>query len=230
MKLIVSAGLLQKYPELKLGVVTATNTDNRGDDAEIAHMLQEIQESIKMKFNTNNLTEHPAIAIWRKTYSSFGSKPRDYRCSIEALIRSILNGRPLRHINKIVDLYNFVSLKHVIPVGGEDLDKVEGNLNLTFAEGNEKFISLGSDKEENPYPGEVIYCDDAGNVLCRRWNWRESDKTKLTEKTRNAIIVVEGLDTTIEKVIEEMSLLLEKFCNCKIQSFVLDRENTEIEW
>ena len=36
----------------------------------------------------------------------------------------ILSETELRHINKLVDIYNFISLKHMLPVGGEDTDKI----------------------------------------------------------------------------------------------------------
>ncbi len=85
--------------------------NNSGESAEIKHMLREAQESVRKNIDTSKITEHPTIAKWRGIYSDFGSKPRDYRCSIEALIRSVLNGREIRHINKLVDLYNFIALE-----------------------------------------------------------------------------------------------------------------------
>jgi DNA/RNA-binding domain of Phe-tRNA-synthetase-like protein len=38
----------------------------------------------------------------------------------------------------------------------------------------------------------VIYRDDVG-AICRCWNWREADRTKLTAQTRDAVLVVEAL-------------------------------------
>lgn len=70
------------------------------------------------------IIEHPHIAPWREEYRQFGAKPKKYRSSIENLIRRISKGEEIRHINKLVDIYNIISLKYVIPVGGEDLDKM----------------------------------------------------------------------------------------------------------
>ena len=76
-------------------------------------------------------------------------------------------------INSVVDLYNAVSLKYAIPVGGENHDAFAGRPLLTVADGREPFETVmnGEVVIENPLPGEVIWRDDAG-VTCRRWNWR----------------------------------------------------------
>lgn len=42
-------------------------------------------------------------------------------------------------------------------------------------------------------PGEVCYLDDKGAV-CRCFNWRESQRTELTEATRNPILVIESIN------------------------------------
>lgn len=231
MKFYIEEGLAVKYPDVKIGVVIATGVNNKGASAGIEKLLGDAQELVKQNFSIDKITENPTIEKWRQIYSDFGSKPRDYRCSIEALLRSVLNGRPIRHINKLVDLYNYISLKYTIPVGGEDLDKIDGDLHLMFARGSENFIPLGSAAAEKPYNGEVIYCDNKGDVLCRRWNWRESDKTKLTEETRNAIIVLEGFDSgIIKKATEELAAFVKNFCVCETSTFIASRDNPEIEW
>ena len=70
---------------------------------------------------------------------------------------------------------------------------VEGDVLLTFATGDEPPVHLlGEPEARAPKPGEVIYRDDLG-TLCRRWNWKEAERTKLTAATRHAFLVIEGL-------------------------------------
>ena len=230
MQLTVSEEIFEKFPDTRIGIVVATGMDNSGSDNSIKGMLESTQLETENRFEIEKLAEHPSVAVWRAVYSNFGSKPRDFRSSVEALIRSVLNGRGVRHINKLVDIYNYASLKHAIPVGGEDLDKTHGNLFLKFSEGTERFIPLGGGKEDNPYKGEVIYCDEGGNVLCRRWNWRESDITKLTESTRNAIIVAEGFDTKVDEATEELSVMIRDFCNAQTKTFLINKNNPIVKW
>ena len=151
------------------------------DEFEIAREVIINVRNIRAKYNTKNLSQTPKIAVWRKTYSAFGAKPKENKSSVENLYRLVLQGVNLRHINKLVDIYSFISLKHMVPVGGEDIDKIEGDVALTFAEPNEPAVLLLGDKEPRPpHIGEVIYKDNI-SAICRRWNWREADRTKFTE-------------------------------------------------
>ncbi len=230
MKLSIDEHVAKDFTDIKIGVIVASDIDNTGKSGEIDSILFDIQERIKDGFSAESIKGHPTIARWRQIYSRFGSKPSDYNCSAEALIRSVLKGRTIASINKLVNLYSFISLKYVIPAGGEDLDKVEGSIRLKAAGGTESFVQLNTSDEEKPYRGEIIYCDDSENVLCRRWNWRESDKTKLTEKTKNAVIVLEGFDEDVGKAVKELAALIEQFCGGEIKTFILDKNTTEIEW
>jgi DNA/RNA-binding domain of Phe-tRNA-synthetase-like protein len=66
---------------------------------------------------------------------------------------------------------------------------------LTRATGGEHFVPLGAAEEQPPQPGEVIYRDEVG-VICRCWNWREADRTKLTTSTTDAFLCIEALPPT----------------------------------
>jgi DNA/RNA-binding domain of Phe-tRNA-synthetase-like protein len=232
MKFIIDKEILQKYPELNLGVVIAQGIDNAVKSDEVINQVREIEKKIREKHNTETLSQIPKIEAWREAYKSFGAKPKKYKSSVEALYRMILSGIDLRHINKLVDIYNYISLKYMIPAGGDDIDKVEGDITLTFAQGNEPFIELNSREVKFPKPGEVVYKDDK-EVLCRRWNWRECDKTKMTEQTTNAALVVEGLPPftkeEIEQIVKELAALIQKYCTGAIMHFILNNYNYEID-
>jgi len=139
----------------------------------------------------DDIAAHPAIAPWRQAYQAFGVKPSKYRSSIESLLRSARAQR-IRSVNPLVDLYNTISLTHLLPCGGEDLAALRGDIRLERASGGEHFVALGSQEIEPPQPGEVIYRDDAG-VICRCWNWREADRTMLTPATTDAFLCIEAL-------------------------------------
>jgi DNA/RNA-binding domain of Phe-tRNA-synthetase-like protein len=138
--------------------------------------------------------EDPHMAAWRQAYTAFGSKPSRTRNSAEALAKRALSDAGLPRINLLVDLYNAVSVAHLIPVGGEDIDRIEGGMRLIRATGREDFVTVAGGEEtvEHPDAGEVVWCDDAG-VTCRRWNWRQGPRTRLTEKTTSGVFLLESL-------------------------------------
>lgn len=231
MRFKIEQSILEDYPRLVVGVVIAHDVDNSSANEEIARMLKTIQEDTRNRFSGVDLSQHPHILPWQEAYAKFGAKPKDYRCSSEALIRMVVNGRDLRSINKLVDLYNYISLKYVLTLGGEDLDAMKGDLVLAYAEGNESFIPLGSDANDPPAVGEVVYKDDEG-VICRRWNWREGDRTKLTESTKNVVLVAEGLPpierNVVENATKELAELVRKYCGGEIRVEFLDKTYPEI--
>jgi DNA/RNA-binding domain of Phe-tRNA-synthetase-like protein len=181
----------QLFPNARIGVVIARELDNTvGERPDITALLADAATTAAAGLG-DDIAAHPAIAPWRQAYQSFGVKPSKYRSSIESLLRSARAQR-IRSVNPLVDLYNTVSLTHLLPCGGEDLAAVHGDIRLELASGGEHFVPLGAQDAEPPQPGEVIYRDDAG-VICRCWNWREADRTKLTPATTDAFLCIEAL-------------------------------------
>lgn len=232
MKFKIDSSIIEKFPEVNIGIIEAEGIDNKGVSEEIISLLIKQQEDIRLRFNKETYPENPKIKSWREAYSLFRAKPKKYTCSVDNLYRMTLSGIELRHINKLVDIYNYISIKHIVPVGGDDIDKVDGDITLTLAKGDEIFKELNSEEIKNPDAGEVIYKDDK-EVLCRRWNWRECDKSKMTEDTKNVLLVIEGLPPVtkedIKTILGEFSALINKYCGGKIKTHLLDKTNPELD-
>jgi DNA/RNA-binding domain of Phe-tRNA-synthetase-like protein len=134
----------------------------------------------------------PEIAAWREAFLGFGVKPRQARSSVEALLRRVDAGLP--RIDRLTDLYNAVSVEHLIPVGGENLDRYAGPPRLVRAVGDEPFdtVADGEPVTVTPDVGEVVWRDDLG-VTCRRWNWRQCVRTRLDGSTTSILFILDGL-------------------------------------
>ncbi|MFD5846592.1 B3/B4 domain-containing protein [Streptomyces chartreusis] len=160
--------------------------------------------------------EDPHMAAWREAYTAFGSKPSRTRNSAEALAKRALSGAGLPRINLLVDVYNAISVAHLVPVGGEDTDRIEGGMHLVRATGEEDFVTVAGGEQviEHPDAGEIVWRDEAG-ITCRRWNWRQGPRTRLTEETVSGIFLLESLTpmpvADVETAAEELADLLRKF-------------------
>jgi len=194
MQLVIEDAFRQLFPEAMIGTVVVRGVDNRANGAACAALLAERIGETAARFEGVEIPSSPAVAPWRAAYGRFGVKPSRYKSSIENLLRSAASER-LRSINPLVDCYNAVSLAHLLPCGGEDLAAIRGGIRLTRAIGDEPFVPLGGTEPEPPPPGAVIYRDDAG-VICSCWNWREADRTKLTDATTDAFLCIEALPPT----------------------------------
>ena len=229
MQLKIEDGIFDLFPGTVLGVAILHNIDNHGESEEITNLLREAETKAISGLGNIPLVEQLFISAWREAYRKFGAKPSDYPSSIENLIRRTLKGETVRHINKLVDIYNVISLRHLLPVGGEDLEKTEGDISLVIAGEDEPAIYLLGEKEPRaPHAGEVIYKDGAG-AICRRWNWKEADRTKLTEKTKNAVLVIEGVPPispeSVMKATGDLAKLVGQYCGGDITTAILDTTN-----
>jgi DNA/RNA-binding domain of Phe-tRNA-synthetase-like protein len=226
--LLVADEIFDRYPDVVLGVVTVHGIDNSGEGDALLGPLRQEEERVRAALAGVQIPEHPHIAPWREAYRKFGAKPKDHPSSIENLVRRVLKGHSLPHINPLVDLYNTISLRHLVPVGGEDLDRIQGDVRLTLATDREPPVHLlGEAEARPPKPGEVIYKDDLG-TLCRRWNWKEAERTKLTAATRHAFLVIEGLPPVgsdlVAQAAEELAALVREHCGGEVAVALIDRD------
>ena len=161
------------------------------DDA-TDNLLRDAEDGAHLVLAGREPAELPQVADWRAAYQAFGAKPSRTRPSVEALLRRLGAGLP--RIDRITDVYNAVSVRHLVPAGGEDLDRYEGPIRLVRATGGEPFDTVreGQPEVAHPAPGEVVWRDDAG-VTCRCWNWRQCTRTRVSDATVRALFVLDGL-------------------------------------
>lgn len=232
MRFCVNQRIFETFPGLHIGVIVAHGIMNTGSAVDIQEMLRAKEKEIRAQRTLEGILREPRIQAWRNAYVVFGAKPKDHRSSVENLYRLILEGKEVRHISQFVDIYNLISLTHTVPVGAEDLDMLHGDLVLDFAGPNETPALLLGDKEPRaPHEGEVIYKDDV-SFVCRRFNWREADRTKLTESTKDCIAVIEGLppvtDAEVSAALDDLKTHVLKYCRGSAVSAILDKDNAEM--
>ena len=228
----VDPKIFKEFPGAVIGVVAAYDIKNSKSSKQVMDLLKQSQERISKKIKREDIKEHPHVAPWREAYRKFGAKPKKYLPSVENLVTRIAKGVPFGSVNTLVDLYNIVSINYLLPAGGEDIDTLKGNIDLTFAGDSEKEVVLLGDKEAKaPKPGEVIYKDDNG-AICRRWNWKEADRTKLTENTTHAVLVLEGLPPISKEYVQDatnaLATLIEEYCGGTATVALLEESNPEI--
>ncbi|WP_232384133.1 B3/B4 domain-containing protein [Actinomadura violacea] len=182
-RITVDEAVRELRPDFAVLVMTAEGLANGPSDAASETWLREAAGQAD--------AADPHVEAWREAYRAFGAKPKRTRPSVDALLR---RADALPAINRVVDAYNAVSVAHALPIGGEDLDAYQGPAHLVRASGDEPFdvIAAGEPAVEHPEPGEVVWRDDAG-VTCRRWNWRQCVRTRLTEDTENGLFLLERL-------------------------------------
>jgi DNA/RNA-binding domain of Phe-tRNA-synthetase-like protein len=231
----IEEGVFQMFPQFCRGIVAAAGIDNSRPSSELEALLREQEENMRQDA-AMDLATHPRLQVWKDAYRQFGSNPNKFTPSIVFLAKQVKSGKPVRSISPAVDAFNIISLKHIIPCGGDDMGSVDGDVTLGRAISDETFAPIFKPEEvEHPEPGEVIYVNRlTKKVLCRRWNWRNADFSKLAPETRNLGINVDGMmpsisRSEIEAAAEELKGLLLRFCGGRITVHYLDAQNPEVE-
>ena len=218
----VEEAVFVAQPEYVALILLAEGIGNGPSDDDSSAVLDEAERHLRARGLTRP-ADDPHIAAWRAAFSAFGAKPSKYPCSAEALASRVLKGGALPRVNVLVDLYNAVSVRSLTPIGGEDLDHLQGALRLTIADGEEHFDG----HDGAPRPGEIVWRDDAG-VTCRRWNWRQGVRTRLTDATTRAFFVFDRLPGLAERDLDDAasqleSLLKERWPGCTSERIRLSR-------
>ena len=194
MKFTVDQEFWDLFPQAQVVVMTVEGINNHVDESKDSYFKDLLDKGVarsKEYIDEDQFTASPVVQEWRQAFTKFKTK-KGARSSIEALLKRVSLGRDFYPINPLVDLYNSVSLAYAIPCGGEDMEKIAGGLSLGKAKGGEPFFPLGAEEDAPALPEEIIYYDQEGAV-CRCLNWREAQRTMLTEETRQAILVMEAV-------------------------------------
>jgi DNA/RNA-binding domain of Phe-tRNA-synthetase-like protein len=232
MRSVVTPEVFKIFPDYIRGVVSARNINNKGEKPELIELLRQVEARATQDPSLLEIKAHPRIANWRAAYTKFGTNPNKYYSSIESLCRRARRGDQLPYINTAVALFNYFSLRYIVPSGADDLTSVKGDLRLTVASGSENFTPFNAEEVEHPDPGEIIYIDDI-YVMCRRWNWRQGYQTRLMPETRNIAINVDCLPpftmVDADAMTSELAELVKRFCGGEVKYSLLTLEKNEFE-
>lgn len=229
-RFIVGTEFWDVFPEAKIAVLVVKGINNHKLTEEEEHFLNLLnagKQEAKKFLTEDTFSQNKVIQEWREAFSQFKTK-KGARSSIEALLKRVDQDREFYPINPLVDSYNSVSLKYGVPCGGEDLQMIAGNLQLGKAKGGESFLPLGAEKDAPALPEEIIYQDDDG-AICRSLNWREAQRTMLTEDTKDAVLVIESVTPEqhqrVNKAIEELKDLVDTYFQTKSSMKLLTRSD-----
>ena len=231
MNLRIDAPLLVAFPEARVGWLVASVVPV-SFHPEVERLKSGLEAHLNaLGLDETNLPRHPDVARWRETYSRMGVKPSKYRCSLEALARRVLKHQGLWDVSDVVDGYNVLSVRHLLPLGAYDRDLLAGDLTLRFGREGETFRGLGG-LDEPVDPRQVVYADDA-RVCCWLWNHRDSREVSVTPVTRRALFFVDQafdpVHSSLEAALEDLEALLRTLGHRPEARGVLDGSPRETE-
>ncbi len=191
MSLSIEPSLRRHFSDLKVLVGQIENVTVRASTPELEALKEDITEQTKNNYNLESIKDNPIFKAYRDFFWKIKVDPTKIRPASEALIRRVVGGKPLPRINSLVDAYNLASIKTEIALAAFDADKLRGNLLMRFAFEGEEFLGVGMEKPMKLAGSQVVVSDDKQIVAI--YPYRDADASKVTEETKNVLILVCGV-------------------------------------
>ncbi len=168
----------------------------------------EVYAELKKRYTLDSVKDDPVFRAYRDFYWRIGIDPTKVRPSSEALVRRILQGKGLPSINPLVDVCNLVSALTGITFSAFDLDKISGEVRMTWSRVGERFVGIGTGEIELT-GRELVLRDDLGPISI--YPYRDSERTKTSLETRNVLLVLCGVPgVPFHRLVETERMMLER--------------------
>ena len=191
----------KEFPGLLVKPFTIHGVKVESEKTELEDFKKTITVEIKKDYTLEALKDAPVIRMYRDFFWRAGIDPTKVRPASEALIRRVLKGSPLPKINTLVDAYNLSSIKMNIALAAFDAGHIRGSLSMRFARPGEEFLGIGMDKPIVLKGIEPVIADEEKTIAV--YPYRDSDATKVTLETRDAIVLVCGVPGITEAMLEK---------------------------
>lgn len=210
----IETNVKKKYPSVSIGFAIIKNVRIKKEDKELNRTVQQFVNS--QSYLTNEIiSSFPEVLSYRRLYKEMGVDWHSRRPSPEALLRRISQKKELYRVNTCVDAYNIVVMKNKVSVGAFDLNQIEFPTILKFPNNTDRILLLGDNEPTSYKPTELAYFDSKGGYNID-FNYRDAQRTKVTEDTTNLLINVDGIyDVTrimVEQTLQETIQIIQSFC------------------
>ncbi len=199
--------LKKKCPKAALACVTA-EVETGETPAELTAELQAFAEKLLKLGEPKSVLESAPILATRSAYKALGKDPARYRGSAEALLRRVIAGKGLPHINSVVDVINLISGESRLPIGLYDSAHIQGDIVFRAGRAGETYKGIG--KYDLNLEGLPLFADSQGPHGSPT---SDSERTMVTSTTKEvlAILISFGGSPAFAKWPETMCALLEKY-------------------
>ena len=121
----LSSELSDRFPDLAAQIIHFKDVDIQRESPELEAYKLEIYKDTQSRWEIEKLRDDPDFRAYRDFFWKLGIDPTKNRPAAEALIRRVLNEKPIPKINTWVDAYNMVSIQTAIPIASFDEDLLE---------------------------------------------------------------------------------------------------------
>lgn len=155
------------------------------------HLWQATQEAFVRACPPQDALGHPHLQGYRDLHRTIGVTDERLIPSPESMIRLLLAHQSLQSLGEMIDLYNAISLKHLVSAGAHDAEKLGQRLALAINQPGITFRPLGQKKRQRLPANEYSYVTDGQRAICRL-ECKQAHETKIRAETRSWLFVLQG--------------------------------------
>lgn len=209
--LSVTKRLKDKWPGTSVGVCTYF-ANPQPENNELWKVIHRECDEISKEISIEDIAHISHIHDTREAYKACGKKPSRYRVSSEALLRRIVQGKGLYHVNTIVDINNLVSIRSAYSLGTFNLAKIEPP--VVFDIGNEGESYEGIGKGYINISNLPVFRDKIGPFGSPT---SDSERAKVIRDAKYFLTVIISFsgEEDIPGTLTDMKLLLEQYAGAK---------------
>lgn len=233
MGLSVRPEIFEALPGLRIAAVVARGIREPVAPDAVDRFWAAAWEGAAAAREHGNAQSHPRVAPWRRSFLALGVSGKRFPTSIEALLRRAMKGDEPFRIHPLVNFYNAVSLRHVLPAGGYDLAEIDGDLEVRRTRDGDTFQALDGSAPESVPVGELAYACGS-DVLTRHLVWRQSQRALIRTETRDALLLSEALsevpDEALDSVESDLCGGLETWFGATTVPHRIDADRPTMNW
>ena len=209
----IAEDLEATFPGLRVLELDLLNLTVKKVDARLEEFKKRKQEEIRGKIHSlDEVKNLPIFRAYRGFYWKVGIDPTKTRPAGEALTRRILSGKDLPTINTLVDSYNIASAESSVAIAAFDLYRISrDSLLMRKAKNGESFLGIGMEQEIALSGVEVVIEDEKITELIAVYPYRDSDASKVTESTEDALMMMCGVPSISDEDLEIARALTKKY-------------------
>ena len=173
----------------------------------VKRWVSDLAEKTIKKYSEENWHKKEIFKKYIDLHNRY-SKEKDVVPSSQVLVEAIKEKGKIPNINTLVDVYNAVSALTGVSIGVHDISKIEGNVKFEILKKNQLLKTIRKKDKFFAKKGEYAYTDNTG-VICRL-DVKQSDRTKVTNKTTDILVIMQGHEALPKEELEKAMRLLEE--------------------
>ena len=206
------------FPGLRVVELRMEGLEVRSTNPALESFKHEVQGRVRTSVaSLEGVKDQPIFRAYRDFFWRVGIDPTKVRPAGEALTRRILGGRDLPRLNTVVDAYNLASVETSIAIAAFDTETIhEDALMMRRGVRDELFYGIGMSSPDSLTGAEVVIEDLESRRLVAVYPYRDSDDSKITERTESVLFMMCGVpgidDAALERAKDLTKEYVGRFC------------------